>query len=327
MKALVTGAPGWLGTRLVEVLLSKGNGVRCIALPGINGASLSELGAQVLEGDITDPKSLQGVCDRADIVFHCAGLIHPRRIKDLYSVNVAGTDNILREAVRAGVKRFVYVSSNSVGGTNSSKNRLMSEIDPPRPYMHYGLSKYRAEKLVNGAFKEGKIQTTIIRPCWFYGIRQPERQTTFFKMIKKGNPIVFGDGSNLRSMSYIDNIVEALLLTASKDISIGKTYWIADEKPYPTIEIYKTIAELLGVKEFKPRFLPSFASTIFQAADAVIQGCGMYIKEIHVAGEMDKDIACSIEKARKELGYEPKIGLVEGMRRSIEWCRSSGIDI
>lgn len=327
MKVLVTGAPGWLGTRLVEMLREREKEVKCLVLLEANDTYLKELGTQIFKGDLTNPETLKGLCDGIKTVFHCAGIIHPNRVRELYEINASGTKNILEEAVKSGVERFIHVSSNSVGGVNLSRDKLMTESDSPRPYKHYGLSKYKAEEFVNQAFKEGKIKSTIVRPCWFYGIRQPERQTRFFKMIKKGNPLVFGDGKNLRSMSYIDNIIDALLLIEQKDISIGKTYWIADERPYSTIEIYQTIANLLDVKDFKPKFVPAFVSTMCEVADTLIQGMGLYIKEIHVAGEMDKDIACSIKKAQEELGYEPKVDLEEGMRRSIEWCRANGIEI
>jgi len=120
---------------------------------------------------------------------------------------------------------------------------LFNENHPYNPYKNYGKSKMLAEKYVNRMFREGKINTTIIRPCWFYGPNQPLRQTTFFKMIKKGNPLVFGDGNNLRSMSYVDNIVQAMILASQSEKANGQTYWIADERPYPTIEIYQTVAD------------------------------------------------------------------------------------
>ncbi|MBU0650943.1 NAD(P)-dependent oxidoreductase [bacterium] len=327
MKILVTGAPGWLGTRLVEILREQGKEVRALALPYLNEQELISLNAEVFKGDLQNADSLRGVCDGVGAVFHCAGLIHPKRIKQLYDVNVIGTKNILNEAIKSGVKKIVYVSSNSVGGVNKKRDVLMKEDDLPNPYKHYGKSKHEAEKLVNAAFEQGKINTTILRPCWFYGVRQPERQTTFFRMIKKGNPIVFGDGQNLRSMTYIDNLIEAMLLAEQKEISAGKTYWIADRRSYPTIEIYETIAKLLEVKNWKPRFVPAFVSSMCEIADDVLQAISLYIKEIHVAGEMDKDIACSIEKARTELNYNPTVDLEEGMRRSIAWCRANGVEI
>jgi len=326
-KALVTGAPGWLGSRLAEVLREKERAVRCLVLPGLNDAHLRETDAEIFRGDLSDSESLKGVCAGVKTVFHCAGLIHPRRIRQMYEVNVAGTKNILEEAIGAGVDRFIYVSSNSAGGINTSRDRLMRESDAPRPYRHYGLSKHKAEEIVLEAFKKGRIRASIVRPCWFYGIRQPKRQTTFFKMIKKGNPVVFGDGNCLRSMSYIDNVIDALFLVEEKDVSSGKVYWIADERPYPVIEIYRTIAELLGVKEFRPRFIPAFVSGACEAADGLLQAAGLYVKEVHVAGEMNRDIACSIKKAREELGYEPRVDLKEGMRQSIEWCRAQGLEL
>jgi nucleoside-diphosphate-sugar epimerase len=234
---------------------------------------------------------------------------------------------MLRASVEAGVNRFIYVSSNSVAGTTGQAKKLMTEESPLDPYLNYGISKLRAEYLVNRFWRDKKIDTVILRPCWFYGPHQPYRQTFFFKMIKKGNPLVIGGGENLRSMSYIDNVIQALLLAAENPIAKGETYWISDALPYKTIDIYRTIAELLMVKEFKPRFLPGCLSNLGELADRALQRMGFYIKEIHVAGEMNKNIACSIEKAKRQLGYSPKIGLREGMYRSIRWCYENGIEI
>ena len=133
--------------------------------------------------------------------------------------------------------------------------------------------------------------------------------------------MVFGNGLNFRSLSYVDNTIQAMILAATKNEAIGQTYWVADARPYTTLEIYQTIAEILEVQNFKPIFLPNFSSELFLALDKLAQILGRYVIEVHVAGEMNKDIACSIEKARRELGYLPQIELKEGMRRSIEYCR------
>ena len=156
---------------------------------------------------------------------------------------------------------------------------------------------------------------------------QPLRQTRLFKMIKAGRPVVFGDGENLRSMSYIENTVRGLILAAKSEKSNGQTYWIADERPYRTIEIYETVARLLEVKNFKPRFLPNVVPDALRLTDRVLQAVNLYQMEVHVAGEMNQDIACSIHKAKRELGYAPQIALEEGMRRSLQWCRENGVDL
>lgn len=336
-KTLVTGSPGWLGTRLVQVLV-RGDPeigtfehyperqVRCLVLPGIDVSVLEAMSVEIVFGDIRKPETLSKAVNGIDTIFHCAGVIHPKRVKDFYDINTIGTKNLLAAAKEAGVRRFIYVSSNSVAGVNTHRSKLMTEVDSPRPYKHYGKSKLLAEKAVLEACKSGALESVVIRPCWYYGPGQPERQTQLFRMIKYGKVPLFGNGENLRSMSYIDNAIMGLLLAEKSEIAKGKIYWIADSEPYSTIEIYRVIAKLLEVK-LKFRKIPKSVSKAFELLDTMIQGLRFYSSYIHVAGEMAKDIACSIDLARSELGYEPKIGLEEGMRRSIEWCRAHGIDI
>jgi len=332
---MVTGAPGWLGTRFVELLTQGGaypgqprpSRVTCLVQPGRDPGPLTAWGVRVVVGDVRDRSALQAALRGADTVFHLAGLIHPRRIRELYEVNTHGTQAVLEEAVRAGVRRFVYVSSNSPAGLNPRLDHTFTEDDPPRPYMHYGRSKWLAEQAVLGATRAGLIEGVVVRPCWFYGPGQPERQTTLFRMIRRGRAVIFGDGRQRRSMSYIDNTVQGLIRAAVAPQAVGQIYWIADARPYPVREIYETIADLLGVNPFRPVFVPRLVSKVCRWADALIQATGLYNTYIHVAGEMGYSIACSIEKARRELGYDPQVDLREGMRRSIEWCRAQGIEL
>lgn len=335
-RVLITGAPGWLGTSLLEALTKgfrsgsvdqKPESVRILSLPGSDTRALSATGkVEVVTADLSDRRLPDGVCDGIETIFHCAGVIHAKRIADLYSINVDGTRNLLEQAIRAKVKRFVFVSSNSPAGLNVSPTKLMVEDDPPRPYLNYGLSKLQSEWLVNDAHRAGKIQGVILRPCWFYGPNQPLRQTTFFNMIKGGHPPVVGKGDNLRSMSYVDNTVQGLLLARDVERAAGQTYWITDARPYSFIEILETVGKLLGVS-IRPRYLPKVTGDFARLADSLLQMGGLYNQEVHVLGELGESIAVSIDKAKSELGYKPEIELEEGMRRSIEWCRSVGVNI
>lgn len=338
MKVLLAGVPGWLGSRFLEILRKGYNdegpsnnwAVRCLVHDAISTSSVNQLPdvqrIEIVRGDVAKTETLENAMQGVDIVFHMIGIIHPRRTRELYQINTLGTENLLTASLAAGVKRFIYVSSNSAAGVNKS-SRLMAEGDKLHPCLNYGWSKYQAERKVQDFQETGKIETVILRPCWYYGPYQPPRQTKFFKMIKEGNPVIFGNGHNLRSMSYVDNVCQAMILAAQKERANGQTYWIADARPYSIYEIYATIAELLGVKNFRPRRLPSFSSEAFLIFDTMLQTLGFYMPEIHVAGEMNKNIACSIQKAQEELGYQPRITLREGMRRSIEWCRNNGISI
>lgn len=333
--AVVTGAPGWLGTTLVEALArgarfqsitTEPRRVRCIVQPGADVRALERLGVEIVHADLRDARALSGACAGASTVFHAAGLVHPRRVQDLYDINVTGTRNLLGSAIEARARRFILVSSNSPAGLNDAPGRLMVEDDPPRPYLNYGLSKLQAEWMVNDAHRAGRIEGAIARPCWFYGPNQPARQTKFFRMIKGGKPIVIGKGDNLRSMTYIDNCTQGLLLLEAVEGAAGRTYWITDQRPYSFIEIIQTVARVLEV-DVRPRYLPSVGSDFARFADSLLQMAGLYQQEVHVAGELAASIAVSNAAAEAELGYRPEVSLEEGMRRSIRWCRDNGVDL
>jgi nucleoside-diphosphate-sugar epimerase len=344
---LITGAPGWLGTRLVEVLVRGLPGVppfdtpdphrtiRCLVHPSADTTVLTDLSPalQLVPADVTDTAAVRTFCAGAagTVLIHIAGVVHPTRgVKEFDQVNVAGTRNILRAAEEAGVRRFVAVSSNSPFGFNPHKEHLFDERSAYNPYMGYGRSKVRMEALVKQTQARGTLQTVIIRPPWFYGPHQPPRQTLFFKMIKDGRFPILGDGTQKRSMAYVDNICQALLLAATVERANGEVYWIADERPYTINEIVDTVQSLLeeefGVSCAKHRLrLPGVVGDVARLADARFQAVGLYNQKIHVLSEMNQTIACSIEKAKAELGYAPTIALREGMLASMRWCLANGL--
>ena len=345
--ALITGAPGWLGNRFLNALAgtlpelaaisnvpSLEPRVRCLVLPRFERdpvfSEISEV--EVVVGDLAEPESLVPFFQGAEgaTVFHMAGLIHPqRRTKELYRINVTGTANLIEAAERVGVRRIVAVSSNSTIGVNYHPLHLFDEESTPRPYLHYGKSKLVMETLLRQAHSRGKLETVIIRPCWFYGPGQPPRQTLFFKMIREGKAPILGDGEIRRSVSYVDSVCQSLLLAEVNEDAAGQTFWVADEQPYTMNEIVNTVERLLR-DEFnfqvtgKRLKLPAITGDIAEATDRFLQFFGLYHQKIHVLGEMNKTIACDITKAKKKLGYRPLVELEEGMRRSISWCLERG---
>jgi nucleoside-diphosphate-sugar epimerase len=342
--ALVTGAPGWLGTRLVETLVRGlpdvpslaspvDRSVRCLVLRGSDATALRALGprVEIVEGDVTDAASVEAFVAGAHgaTLFHAAGVIHPTRgTKQLFAVNVGGTRLVLDAARRARVRRLVHVSSNSPLGTNAAPDQVFDESSPYRPYMGYGRSKMLAEELVLEA-NGSELETVVIRPPWFYGPGQPPRQGLFFTMVRDGKAPLVGSGENRRSMAYIDNICQGLLLCERVNEARGNVYWIADRRPYPMAEILDTIERVLETDfavmvAHKRLRLPSVASDFAWLVDKSLQGVGLYHQKIHVLSEMSRTIACSIQKAEKELGYDPKVSLEEGMRRSIRWMLDQG---
>jgi nucleoside-diphosphate-sugar epimerase len=199
--------------------------------------------------------------------------------------------------------------------------------------MHYGRSKMLMEQAVTAYHRAGRVETVIIRAPWFYGPNQPPRQSLFFRMIRDGKGPLVGGGDNRRSMAYVDSLCQGLILAAATDAANGRTYWIADERPYAMREIIDTVERLLktefGQKCAHRRMrLPGLASEVAWVVDKTLQGLGLYHQKVHVLSEMNKTIACSIEKAKAELGYRPMVDLEEGMRRSLKWVwqRQGGLD-
>jgi len=341
---LITGPLGWLGSRLVQSLAQDLPGlenarepfrdarIRALALPGQDTDSLKKISdrIEIVAGDVRNPSDCTAFCDgaRDAVLVHTAGIIHPRRVREFYEINRDGTEHLLDAAIRAGVRRAVVVSSNSPCGCNPHPDHLFDEQSPYHPYLNYGRSKMEMETAVNQRAK--KIETVIIRAPWFYGPNQPPRQTVFFKMIRDGKAPIVGSGENLRSMAYVDNLCQGLLLAARVEGAAGKTYWIADRRPYSMNEIVDTVERLLetefGQKCAHKRLrLPGLASSVAYAVDATLQSLGIYHQKIHVLSEMNKTIACSVAGAERELGYRPAIDLEEGMRRSLRWCVERGI--
>ena len=347
-KVIVTGALGWLGISLVQSLvkglpeyaaLKEPRGdlrIRCLILPGQDGAPLRKISdrVEVVTGDVRNAADCARLCQdfAGATLFHTAGIIHPAKVAEFYQINVQGTINLLEAAIAAGVKRAVVVSSNSPCGCNPHPDHLFDEESPYHPYMNYGRSKMQMELAIKQRQQQGKIETVIIRPPWFYGPNQPPRQTLFFQMVRDGKGPIVGNGENLRSMGYIDNLCQGLLLAALVEKANGQIYWIADQRPYSMNEVMDTIERLLegefGQKCAHKRMrLPGFASEIALVADASLQALGLYHQKIHVLSEMNKTIACSVARAERELGYRPTVALEEGMRRSLAWCVNQGIKI
>jgi nucleoside-diphosphate-sugar epimerase len=345
-RVIVTGALGWLGISLVEALVKgladhealktpRGNlRIRCLILPGQDGAALKKISdrIEVVSGDVRNAADCAKLCadSKGAVLFHTVGMIHPRKVKEFYDINLDGTVNLLEAAIQAGVKRAVVVSSNSPCGCNPHPDHLFDEESPYRPYMNYGRSKMRMELAVKE--RQGKIETVIIRAPWFYGPNQPPRQTLFFQMIRDGKAPIVGSGKNLRSMAYIDNLCQGLLLAALVEKASGNIYWIADKRPYSMNEIIDTVERLLETEfgqkcAHKRMRLPGLASEVALMMDATLQAAGIYQQKIHVLSEMNKTIACSVARAEKELGFKPGVALEEGMRRSLKWCAAQGIKI
>ena len=334
---VVTGAAGWLGRALLDRLDTASPDhplVVALVRTADEAATVAAVAprAQVEVADVTDPDTLARAMSSAsgvtDLV-HTAGVIHPTRFAEFDAVNHQGTRNLLTAAA-SGVRRLVHVSSNSPFGTNPTPRDTFGEHEPYHPYLGYGRSKMAAEIAVTEAVETG-LDAVIVRPPWFYGPFQPVRQTTFFSMVRAGRFPVFGAGDQRRSMVYVHNLVDGVLAALHTAGIAGRAYWIADEHPYAVTEIVGAVREALEANGLACRDrtlrLPVVVARTAERVDRLLQARGRYQQQVHVLGEMGHSIAVDIAAARRDLGYEPRVALAEGMRTSVAWCLEQGYEL
>ena len=338
---VLTGATGWLGTALVHALALPGGAwyrdapLRALVRDRAEAERLRSLSPLVepVVGDLTDAATLAplfaGTTGRIDVI-HTAGVIHPSSIADFERINAGGTRAILGAAEQADVRRFVHVSSNSPFGTNAHPGDRFRNDEPYHPYYGYDRSKMHAELAVLDAVDRG-LDAVMVRPPWFYGPHQPPRQTTFFRMVRTGRFPVFGGGGQMRSMAYVDNLVQGVVRAELVATPPGRGWWIAGARPYSVNEIVETVGRALSAEGFEVApnraRVPDVVARVAELADSTLQRLGRYQQQVHVLGEMNKNIACDISGARAELGYDPQVELYEGMRRSIRWCIDQGLEL
>ena len=338
----ITGANGWLGKRLVYLLINGYNNISitdpnkifCFVPKNENDDYLRNLNVNIIKGDIKNISDCENFLakDADGLVIHAAGIVHAKIFSsDFNKINFLGSKNIFTAARNNKHKKFIAISSNSCFGSRSD-SEIFDDDSNYNPYAKYGSSKFKMERYLKKQADNSLPNITILRPMWFYGPGQPPRQTTFFKMVKNGKFPLLGNGKNLRSMTYIDNLIESIALSSRLDLKSGESFWIADEKPYEMIEIINTIKKVLS-NEFNIEAksnnmnIPSFVSDIARLADLTIQFFGLYQQKIHVLSEMNQTIACKVNKAKKILDYDPKVSLYEGMKNSIDWCIKNNIKI
>jgi nucleoside-diphosphate-sugar epimerase len=331
--AIVTGAGGWLGQNLVRALAPRRARVRCLVRDADEAAPLELVGPSVetVVGDVRDPAAVDRLFEglSAMSVFHAAAVIHPaKRPRELYDVNVGGTQHVLDRARGAGAVRFLHVSSNSPFGANPTPDDRFTEESDYHPYLAYGQSKLEAERLVQRSHERGDVAAVILRPPWFYGPFQPARQTTWLAAVRRGRFPLVGDGSNRRSMVFTGNLVQGLLRAEVAAAAPGHAYWIADAEPYAMRDVLATVRRAFE-EEGLPTSgrilrIPRSAGVLAEAVDRVLQAGGRYVQAVHVLGELKDTIACDIGLARRELGYDPEVDLLAGMRESIRWCLARG---
>lgn len=328
MKVLVTGATGLLGRHLLKELQRRGEEIRALVLPTEDAQPLVAQGIEVVRGDISDAGTLPPALRDIEIVFHLAGMMGVwRPLADYRLVNVTGAGNLYRAAQEAGVRRFVHTSSHTVYGLGHG--RFLTEKDAVRPDRDpYSLSKAEGERLIRRLMLESRVETVILRPGTFFG---PHDRLHFGRMAQKtkeGRALILGKGDNALPFCYVTDVVQGFLLAAYHQSAPGNIYNISNDRPLTQREIYDAIADAVGGQ--RPRLhLPyapvRYGSIVAERVVARLTGRKPPVTELG-ALMFGSDNRHSIEKARRELGYEPQVDLRAGIQFAAAWFNAGGMD-
>jgi len=308
-RFLVTGGAGFIGSNIVHTLVRKGERVRVLDnLSTGNQDNLRDILGEIelIEGDIRDINTVGEAVKGVEVILHQAALPSVARSVenpiDTNDVNIRGTLNLLIAARDAGVKRVVYASSSSIYGDTPTLPKR--EDMPPNPISPYALTKYVGERYCQIFTWIYGLETVSLRYFNVFGPRQnPHSQYAAVIPIFIGAyltdtpPTIFGDGEQSRDFTYIENVVQANLLAAEAEGVAGEVFNIACGSRTTVNELARMIAEIVG-SDVKPVHGPPRPGDV-------------------------RHSQADISKAKRMLGYEPSVSLIEGLKRTVEWYRKA----
>jgi nucleoside-diphosphate-sugar epimerase len=322
VEILITGGNGFLGRNLTWALQERGDNVRVLALPAEDTGWLEKRGVQIFRGDIRNPDMLTAPMCGVDGVFHLAAMIGAwRPMQDYYAVNVAGTENVCRAALASGVQRVVYVSSAMV--YNMAIGRPVTEDDSLAPLDEpYSMTKAEGDRLVQRMIAKDHLPAVIIRPSTLFG---PGDRLNFGRIadrLRARKAIIIGSGRNAVPFVYVTDMVQGLLLAMSHERALRQIYNIGSDQLLSQQALFASIAREIRVPP--PRIHVPYR-TLYAAAYAA-ERVAMFSRSRvrpfvtrHGVKLYGADNQISIDKARRDLGYAPRVPLREGVQLSAAW--------
>lgn len=307
-RALVTGGAGFIGSHLVDRLLTEGFEVTVLdnfstgCMENIS-RHMQDRRLNLIKGDIRNPEHVKKAVSDIDVVFHEAAVSNTREsdLNLINEVNVTGTLILLNSSLDAGVEHFVFASSAAVYGETA----VAREDVPPEPISAYGASKVSAEAYVKVFSRLYGLRTTNLRYFNVYGSRQRLDArysaviTSFINRLMKNNPpIIYGSGEQTRDFIHVEDIVEANMLTLNSKKGIGETFNIASGKSISVNKLAKVLQRIMNKEHLIP----------------------VHVEP--VSGDI-KHCKADTEKARKALGFQPRIELKDGLKKLIDECEKS----
>ncbi|WP_340104705.1 NAD-dependent epimerase/dehydratase family protein [Rhodohalobacter sp. 8-1] len=318
MKAFVTGGTGFIGSHLAESLMNSADysEVRCLVRN--REKWLASKPYTRIHGDLSSITALREALTGVDTLYHLAGVVSAPTQKEFNRANVDATENLLRVAEQAGVSNIVVLSSLAAAGPSNGAPKM--ESDPMEPVSMYGKSKWLMEKMIRKTVND-EMSVKILRPPAVYGPRE-DQIYTLFKLMKFGITPIVGDGRKPKlSMVYVSDMVDGIVKAAADSRKGIHTYFISGQ-----ITCWQEIKEIadtvFGKKSISLKIPPAAVKKVAGFIETTATLFGSYpVVNREKAREMVLEWTCSTQKAEKELGYQPKISLEEGISRTLHWYK------
>lgn len=305
-SVLITGASGFVGKPLCLQMLRQGYSVRA----AIRSTTLPiESVEVVLVESIDATADWSNALSATDIVIHLAARVHimnedaQDRLAEFRKVNVDGTLNLARQAAKAGIKRFIFISSVKVNGEHTEMGTLFTELDNPDPQDAYGVSKFEAEQGLLKIAQETGMEVVIIRPPLIYGPGVKANFASMLKVVKRGIPLPLGAINNKRSFIYVENLVSFILHCIHHPLAANQIFLVSDGQDLSTTELLQACAKALGMKA---RLLP--------VPQKLIEFSAVLIGKQNVAQRLCGNLQVDISKARQLLGWGPPYSVADGLK-------------
>lgn len=321
MKALVTGATGFIGSHLVDALVQENADVRCLVRRTSDLSWLKGLPVELVRGDCSEKGTLLEALNGVDRVFHLAGVTKALNDETYFEVNGKGTKNLVEACVetRPGLQKFIYLSSQAAAGPCKGVTRK-KETDAAEPVSPYGRSKRMGEQHVLD--HACKLPSVILRPCAVYGPRDRDVYV-FFKLLSRGlQPFVLGQDQYI-SLCYVEDLVRAILLASEARGPSGEVFFVSDGGRYRMKEVGKVFAQAMDVSPIcipVPKWVILGVASFSEAFSRISRKPAL-ISKGKAAEMVQQDWGCDIAKAITVLGFEPRVDLAQGARFTVDWYR------
>ena len=322
MDILVTGGTGFLGQHLAKALLAKGHKVHILGrnFEQTKVQELIDRGAISICADLRDRSAVESACDGINVICHAGALSTPwGKRADFYGINVGGTEAVIAGCLAHGVRRLIYISSPSVV-FDGHDQRLVSE-DVPYPHHFasiYSLTKKLGEDRVNEAAATG-LQTVILRPKAIFGPGDRALLPRLISAAQQKRLPQIGDGRNLVDLTYVENVVHAILLALDADAVIGKTYTITNDEHVPLWDVIRNVLSQLNLStnlRQMPLSIALTAASLMELHAAVVGKEPLLTR--YSAAILARNQTYDISAAKRDLHYTPRISTAEGIANTLE---------